>query len=65
MNGTSNTKTIFLYEGGWRKGKEMAHKGAQEITATLYSDDTKIMALLTDNIDRLGAVNNVRLSECL
>ncbi|MCG7334231.1 hypothetical protein MHZ95_02930 [Sporosarcina sp. ACRSM] len=58
--GTSNPKTIFLYEGGWRNGKELDHTGDQQLTTNLYSEDTKIIALLTDNIDRLRAMNNVK-----
>lgn len=60
MYGASSSKTIFLYEGGWRKGKELDHKGAQQLSTTMYDENTKIMALLTNNIDRLGAMNNVR-----
>lgn len=60
MYGTSNPKTIFLYEGGWKDGKELDHTGAQQLTTTLYNEDTKIMALLTNNIDRLRAINGVR-----
>ena len=59
--GPSNTKTIFLYEGGWKKGKEIAHKGAQKLTTTMYYDDSKFIVTFTDNPDRLGAVKNSRI----
>ncbi|MCG7342704.1 cupredoxin domain-containing protein [Sporosarcina sp. ACRSL] len=57
-----NTKSIFFYEGGWKKGKEIEHKGAQQITVAMYHDDTKIITAFTDNIDRLSAVKGVRLT---
>lgn len=61
MYGTSNPKTIFFYEGGWEKGKELDHEGAQQLSMTLYNEDVNMMGLLTNNIDRLGAINQVRL----
>lgn len=59
--GMTNTKTIFLYEGGWEKGKEIVHKGAQKITPTMYYDDSKFIVTFTDNPDRLGALKNSRI----
>ncbi len=59
--GMSNTKTIFLYEGGWEKGKEIVHKGAQKVTTTLFYDDSKFIVTFTDNPDRLGALKNSRI----
>ena len=59
--GMSNTKTIFLYEGGWEKGKEIVHKGAQKLTTTMYYDDSKFIVTFTDNPDRLGALKNSRI----
>jgi len=59
--GMANTKTIFLYEGGWEKGKEIVHKGAQKITTTMYYDDSKFIVTFTDNPDRLGALKNSRI----
>ncbi|MFC5602900.1 hypothetical protein [Sporosarcina koreensis] len=57
-----NNKSIFFYEGGWKKGKEIAHKGTQQITVAMYHDDTKIMTVFTDNIDRLSALKGMRLA---
>ncbi|MCM3638035.1 hypothetical protein M3152_09875 [Sporosarcina luteola] len=57
-----NAKSIFFYEGGWRKGKEIDHKGTQQITVAMYHDDTKIMTAFTDNIDRLSALKGMRLT---
>ncbi len=31
MYGPSNTKTIFLFEGGWQKGKELDIKGRNKL----------------------------------
>ena len=60
MYGPSMPKTIFLFEGGWQKGKELEHKGAQQITATLHNEDAVFTVLFTDNIDRLASIKNVR-----
>ncbi|MDN4608950.1 hypothetical protein [Sporosarcina highlanderae] len=57
-----NTKSIFFYEGGWKKGKEIAHKGSQQITVAMYHEDTKILTAFTDNIDRLSALKGMRLT---
>lgn len=61
MYGT-NTKSIFFYEGGWKKGKEIEHKGSQTVTVAMYHDDTKIITAFTDNIDRLSALKGMQLS---
>lgn len=57
-----NNKSIFFYEGGWKKGKEIDHKGTQQITVAMYHDDTKIITAFTDNIDRLSALKGFRLT---
>lgn len=57
-----NAKSIFFYEGGWKKGKEIDHKGAQQITVAMYHEDTKILTAFTDNIDRLSALKGMRLT---
>ena len=57
-----NSKSIFFYEGGWEKGKEIDHKGAQQITVAMYHDDTKIITAFTDNIDRLSALKGIRIA---
>ncbi|MGG0667197.1 hypothetical protein ABE073_01470 [Lederbergia citrisecunda] len=57
-----NAKSIFFYEGGWKKGKEIDHKGTQQITVAMYHDDTKILTAFTDNIDRLSALKGMRLT---
>ncbi|WP_421101320.1 hypothetical protein ACOKXV_14695 [Sporosarcina psychrophila] len=59
--GMSNTKTIYLYEGGWEKGKEVVHKGAQTLTTTMFYDDSKFIVTFTDNPDRLGALKTSRI----
>lgn len=57
-----NTKSIYFYEGGWKKGKEIQHKGSQQITVAMYHEDTKIITTFTDNVDRLSAVKGIRLN---
>lgn len=55
-----NPKSIFLYEGGWEKGKEIEHKGSQQITTSLYHDDSKFIVQFTDNVDRLAALKTIK-----
>jgi len=57
-----NAKSIFFYEGGWKKGKEIEHKGNQQFTVAMYHDDTKMITAFTDNIDRLSALKGMRLT---
>ncbi|MEK5040894.1 hypothetical protein [Sporosarcina sp. FSL K6-3457] len=58
--GAQSTKSIYFYEGGWQKGKEIEHKGSQRIPTTLQSADNKFAVQFTDNVDRLAALKNVR-----
>ncbi len=58
MYGGPNTKTIYFYEGGWKKGKEIKHSGAQSPTATMYHDE-KMILTFTNNIDRLVSLKSV------
>ncbi|MFS0574423.1 hypothetical protein AB1K83_02180 [Sporosarcina sp. 179-K 3D1 HS] len=60
--GQGRAKSIFLYEGGWKKGKEILHKGAQFITTSLVGEETRIILPLTDNIDRLAAMKKAQLA---
>lgn len=57
-----NTKSIYFYEGGWKKGKEISHKGSQQITVAMYHEDTKIITVFTDNIDRVSLLKGARLA---
>ena len=56
--GSTNQKSIFFYEGGWKKGKEVEHAGAQSLTATMYYDE-KMIVTFTNNVDRLTALKSV------
>lgn len=57
-----NAKSIYFYEGGWKNGKEINHKGSQQMTVAMYHDDTKIITVFTDNIDRVALLKSARLS---
>ncbi|WP_203246064.1 hypothetical protein [Sporosarcina beigongshangi] len=57
---SQSSKTIFFYEGGWQKGKEIKHKGSQHIPAILQNADNTFAVLFTDNVDRLTALKKVR-----
>ncbi len=59
--GMPNAKTIFVYEGGWEKGKEIVHKGAQKLTGTLFYNESKFIVTFSNNPDRLGALKNSRI----
>ncbi|MBE1553632.1 hypothetical protein [Sporosarcina limicola] len=61
QGGPQSIKTIYFYEGGWEKGKEISHKGKQQLTSTLFYDDTKFIVMFTDNVDRVSALKNVRI----
>ncbi|WP_342509109.1 hypothetical protein [Sporosarcina sp. FSL K6-2383] len=58
--GLQSRKSIFFYEGGWQKGKEIEHKGSRNIPAALQSADNKFAVQFTDNVDRLTALKKVR-----
>ena len=58
MYGAPNSKSIYFYEGGWKKGKEIKHLGAQSPTATMYYDE-KMIVTFTNNIDRLVSLKSV------
>ena len=58
MYGSPNTKSIYFYEGGWEKGKEIPHTGAQIGTAFLLEDD-KFIVTFTNNKDRLSSLKGV------
>ena len=58
MYGGPNSKSIYFYEGGWKKGKEIKHLGAQSPTATMYYDE-KMIVTFTNNVDRLVSLKSV------
>jgi hypothetical protein len=61
-SGSPTTKSVYFYENGWKSGKEIPHKGAQKISSTLFYDDSKFLVTFTENIDRLGMLGNVSIS---
>ena len=58
MYGDPNMKSIYFYEGGWEKGKEIKHLGAQSPTITMYNDE-KMIVTFTNNVDRLVSLKSV------
>ena len=58
MYGDPNSKSIYFYEGGWEKGKEIKHLGAQSPTVTMYNDE-KMILTFTNNVDRLVSLKSV------
>lgn len=61
--GSTIVKTIFLYEGGWEKGKELTHEGAQQFSPATYSYDSTFVFMFTNNIDRLSALKKAKGSQ--
>ncbi|KXH79825.1 hypothetical protein [Sporosarcina sp. HYO08] len=55
------SKSIYFYEGGWEKGKEIAHKGAQQFTTSMFYGDTKFLVAFTNQPDRLSALKTVKV----
>lgn len=60
MYGSPNKKSIYFYEGGWEKGKEISHTGAQKVTAYLLEDD-KFIVTFTNNKDRLASLKGIEI----
>ncbi|MFD1929045.1 hypothetical protein ACFSFY_13460 [Sporosarcina siberiensis] len=58
--GSGAVKRIFLYEGGWEKGKELKHKGAQQFSPASYGFDSAFVFMFTNNIDRLSALKKAK-----
>ena len=58
MYGDPNLKSIYFYEGGWEKGKEIKHLGAQSPIVTMYNDE-KMIVTFTNNVDRLVSLKSV------
>ncbi|WP_438316653.1 hypothetical protein [Sporosarcina sp. FA9] len=58
--GSAAVKRIFLYEGGWEKGKELTHKGAQQFKPATYGYDSAFVFMFTNNIDRLSALKKAK-----
>lgn len=59
--GQGTAKSIFLYEGGWKKGKEIPHKGAQFITTSLVGEESRLILPMTNHVDRLAAMKKAQL----
>ena len=60
--GMVNTKRIYLYEGGWKNGKEIPHKGTQRLVSPSYSEDSAFVLMFTTNADRLTALKGAKVS---
>ena len=60
MSGLPNKQSIFFFEGGWEKGKEIPYKGAKILTASLFQDTTFIVTF-TNNIDRLASLKGIEI----
>ncbi|WJY28888.1 hypothetical protein [Sporosarcina trichiuri] len=59
--GSPAKKNIFLFENGWRNGKEVAHSGTQMVSSASYPPETLFIAGLGENIDRLSSLKDIQL----
>ncbi len=55
-------KNVFLYENGWKNGREIPHSGTQLVTSMSFAPDTLFVAGLADNIDRLSSLKDIQLT---
>ncbi|GKV67641.1 hypothetical protein NCCP2716_01390 [Sporosarcina sp. NCCP-2716] len=62
MYGGQVKKNVFLYENGWKSGKEIAHSGTQLVTSMSFPRETLFVAGLADNIDRLSSLKDIQLT---
>lgn len=60
MYGQPSKQSIFFFEGGWEKGKEIPYKGPKILTASLFQD-TKFIVTFTNNIDRLASLKGIEI----
>lgn len=62
MYGSVTAKQIYLYEGGWKKGKAIAYKGAGQLTSSSFPPHSAFIATFTTNTDRLLALQNMNIT---
>lgn len=59
----TNTQLFFLYEDGWKDGKEISFKGDKTLRPSYFADDSFFMFTLTESADRLGSLRSVKLQQ--
>ncbi|MGE7601829.1 hypothetical protein ACQKL5_04900 [Peribacillus sp. NPDC097675] len=52
-NGTAMTKTIYLYEGDLKNGKEVAYSGPKVLTPKFFDESKALIGVLSEKYDRL------------
>ena len=52
-NGTPLTKTIYLYEGDWKNGKEVNYSGPKVLTPKFFDESKGLIGVLSEKYDRL------------
>ncbi|ANU10401.1 hypothetical protein BBH88_08835 [Planococcus antarcticus DSM 14505] len=58
-SGAPSDQSIFLFEGGWEKGKSIKFKGKKTIQPSYYTPMSLFVATLTDNPDRLSPLKQL------
>ena len=58
-SGAPSDQSIYLFEGGWEKGKSIAFKGKKNIQPSYYTPMSVFVGTLTTNADRLSALKQL------
>lgn len=58
-SGAPSDQSIYLFEGGWEKGKSIAFKGKKNIQPSYYTPMSVFVGTLTTNPDRLSALKQL------
>lgn len=53
FNGTALAKTIYLYEGDWKNGKEVDYSGPKILTPKFFDESKDLIGVLSEDYDRL------------
>lgn len=53
FNGTALTKSIYLYEGDWKNGKEVSYSGPKVLTPKFFDENKDLIGVLSEKYDRL------------
>ncbi|MGE7120510.1 hypothetical protein ACQKIC_09870 [Peribacillus sp. NPDC046944] len=52
-NGTALAKSIYLYEGDWKNGKEVDYSGPKVLAPKFFDESEDLIGVLSENYDRL------------
>ncbi|MCR2820898.1 hypothetical protein [Lederbergia panacisoli] len=61
-NSNFSKENIALYEGSWKKGKKVSTNGKGKLTYRSVEDNQATIGLITENLDRLKALQLIKLN---